>query len=241
MENNTTFNIEFKNVQVRNHTDFKLKNVSLNLTPGCYALCSYSGGGKSLIRRIIAGIVKPTFGTIKLNNISYKDICWTSQSEHLPHHLTVSEYLEVICMLRWQKKDRKQKVNSIAKKLSISNKMLKTKTKELDVFSTRKCILASKLILEPKVFISDELYGSMSYQEGSKLVKLTKDYVEDNNLIWLDSTHLTCDILTMDKTLYIENGYIYDDSSDKFKKWLYAESNLLQCLKTKNYEHILST
>ena len=44
-----------------------LRQVSVNLEPGrCYVLIGENGAGKSTLLRILAGLLRPSFGTVKV-------------------------------------------------------------------------------------------------------------------------------------------------------------------------------
>ena len=60
---------------VKQFKDVKaVDNVSLRLTPGVWGLLGANGAGKTTLMRIIAGIMKPTSGTVWYDGVTIEDL-----------------------------------------------------------------------------------------------------------------------------------------------------------------------
>jgi len=82
-----------------------LRQVSIDLEPGrCYVLLGENGAGKSTLLRILAGLLRPSFGTIKLfGNLEPHDarerIGYMSHAPMLYDELTAQENLRYFASL----------------------------------------------------------------------------------------------------------------------------------------------
>ena len=77
--------LELKNISFEVHGDLAtkeiLKNINITLEDGFVAVTGPNGGGKSTLAKVIAGILKPTSGTIILDGEDITDMSITDRAK----------------------------------------------------------------------------------------------------------------------------------------------------------------
>ena len=77
--------LELKNISFEVHGDSAtkeiLKNINITLEDGFVAVTGPNGGGKSTLAKVIAGILKPTSGTIILDGEDITDMSITDRAK----------------------------------------------------------------------------------------------------------------------------------------------------------------
>lgn len=186
---------------VKQFKDIKaVDNVSLRLTPGVWGLLGANGAGKTTLMRIIAGIMKPTSGTVWYDGVpieelneSYRDIFgYLPQEFGFYPEFTVKDYLAYISVLKGlTEKDTRRRINSLLDQLSLSHVKNK-KIIKLSGGMKRRVGIAQALLNEPEVLILDEPTSGLDPGERVRFRKLLSEFAHDR--IVLISTHIVSDV-----------------------------------------------
>ncbi len=186
---------------VKQFKDMKaVDNVSLRLTPGVWGLLGANGAGKTTLMRIIAGIMKPTSGTVWYDGVpieelkeSYRDIFgYLPQEFGFYPEFTVKDYLTYISVLKGlTERDGRRRINGLLEQLSLSHVKNK-KIIKLSGGMKRRVGIAQALLNEPEVLILDEPTSGLDPGERVRFRKLLSEFAHDR--IVLISTHIVSDV-----------------------------------------------
>jgi multiple sugar transport system ATP-binding protein len=146
-----------------------LEDVSLEVAEGeLMVLVGPSGGGKTTVLRLIAGLEEPSAGTISIggrvvNDLPPKDrdVSMVFQSPALYPHMTVWENLAFGLRLRGAPKaEVRERVGEAAALLGIAD-CLERKPMALSGGQRQRVALGRALVRRPKVFLLDEPLSSL--------------------------------------------------------------------------------
>ena len=183
---------------------FELRDVSFDVQRGTYfVLLGASGGGKSTLLEIIAGLASPDAGRILLDGndittekIQNRNLTMVFQSSTLFPHMTV--YDNVAYPLKCKKLKRAQidqRVVELAGDFNFSA-LLKRSPQTLSGGETQRVSLAQAVASQPKCLLLDEPISSLDVQSrpqirallrkinsrGQTIVHVTHDYTEAASL-----------------------------------------------------------
>jgi ABC-type sugar transport system ATPase subunit len=165
----------------KKYQDFQLKNISFTVEEGDYfLLLGESGAGKSLILEIIAGLIKPSKGSIffkgrDLNKIRIqkRNIAMLFQDYAVFPHLRVSQNIAYALKGKESKSLIEKKTKLISSKLGISH-LLHRKPGTLSGGELQRVALARVLIMEPELLLLDEPLSSLDIHLQDELKALLK-------------------------------------------------------------------
>jgi molybdopterin-binding protein len=180
--------------------DFALNNVSFTIHEGDYfTVLGESGAGKSMLLETIAGLVRPSQGTLWLDGeeitskkIQDRRIGLVFQDHAVFPHM--SAYENIAYSLHGKKitqDEKKEKILHIAKLLSISE-LLQRRPSTLSGGELQRVALARTLIQEPRILLLDEPLASIDsrikselrsllrsiHRKGQTILHVTHDYEE---------------------------------------------------------------
>lgn len=177
-----------------------VSNITLKLTPGVWGLLGANGAGKTTLMRMIAGIIKPTSGTISYDGmpiqtlgIEYRDIFgYLPQEFGFHHEFTVKDYLFYVAALKGLS-DRKSRhrIHELLERVSLTNVSGK-KISKLSGGMKRRVGIAQALLNDPEVLILDEPTGGLDPGERVRFRNLLSEFAHDR--IVLISTHIVPDV-----------------------------------------------
>jgi len=177
------------------------RDLSLEIADGeLLVLVGPSGSGKSTVLRMIAGLEKPTGGTITIGERDVtllppqeRDIAMVFQSYALYPHMTVRENMAFGLRLRKQPADVvARRVTAVADALGLGP-MLDRKPSQLSGGQRQRVALGRAIVREPKAFLFDEPLSNLDAQLrvetraelarlhrrlGATMVYVTHDQVE---------------------------------------------------------------
>jgi len=177
------------------------RDLSLEIADGEFlVLVGPSGSGKSTVLRMIAGLEKPTGGTITIGDRDVtrlppqeRDVAMVFQSYALYPHMSVRENMAFGLRLRKQRADVvSRRVAEVAEALGLGP-LLDRKPAQLSGGQRQRVALGRAIVREPKAFLFDEPLSNLDAQLrvetraelarlhrrlGATMVYVTHDQVE---------------------------------------------------------------
>ncbi len=179
-----------------------LTGVSLDIGQGMFGLLGPNGAGKTSLIRILATLLKPTAGTIRVDGLDLdkhrKQI--RRQIGYLPQDftsfpkLTAREFLDYVARLKGIK-PRKARVAQVDAMLE-SVGLYSARDRRADKLSggmKRRLGIAQSLIGGPRILIIDEPTTGLDPEERVRFRNLLSDLTREEKIILL-STHIVGDI-----------------------------------------------
>ena len=194
--------INFATVDVKRGKNIVLKQIDLHFTSGEWVLlCGPSGAGKSSVLRLIAGLDKPSNGTMTRfgSSISSK----TELRERLDgrvalliqnpeHHFIASTVAEDIMWgLRKRgitEKEALQKCTDITKSLGVDH-LLERPCHQLSFGEQRRVALAGILVLNPSILLLDEPTSGLDPVSAYELRLLIEKIIQKTGATCIWATH----------------------------------------------------
>ncbi len=156
--------IELKKLNMAYGSTVALKDFDLHIEDGEFvAILGPSGGGKSTILRIIAGLIIQDSGDVVINgeimndiHPSERNVAMVFQNQALYPHMTVYNNLALNLRMKGVSKDEiDRRVNEVAKIVGI-NTILTRKPREISGGQAQRVGLARAMIRDPVIYLMDE-------------------------------------------------------------------------------------
>ena len=198
-----------------------LRNVDLTIEQGMVGLLGPNGAGKTTLMRILAGILRPTSGTLTIAGIdasrSSSDRNRTQIKRllgYLPQELgmypdlSAREFLDYIALLKGMdnKQQRQARVEQLLETVALSevaNRKLKTYSGGMK----RRVGIAQALLNDPRLLIVDEPTAGLDPEERIRFRNLLSEL--GGNRIVLLSTHIVEDVAqTCQRLAVLANGQV---------------------------------
>ena len=215
-----------------------LDNFNLNLNSGqILGLLGPNGVGKSTIFNLIIGLIKPDYGTIRINTqtvnkfpiyeraLKFK-IGFVPQSGGYFHNLTVHENLRAISEISLKNKSfREEKINSLISKFELNN-VVDIKANLLSGGQKKKLVIALALISDPKILLLDEPFAALDVMTIKMLQNVIINLQSTKGISIILCDHQARDLLNcVDSAAIISNGKVVATGTP---------SNLIQNIDAKN-------
>lgn len=196
--------IEIENLtKVYNRNVRALDGVDLTIPSGMFGLLGPNGAGKTTLMRILAGILRPTSGEIRVGQIdgttdsgrqAIKTILgYLPQELGLYPDLTAREFLDYIGILKGlnDRRARARRVDELLELVALSD-VAKRKLKTFSGGMKRRVGIAQALLNDPRLLIVDEPTAGLDPEERIRFRNLLSDLGGDRTVIL--STHIVEDI-----------------------------------------------
>lgn len=201
----------------KKHEFWADKDISLEAKEGeIVGILGPNGAGKTTLLRMIGGILEPTEGTVKFDDVSYaedeitikKNLAYLSGNTKIYQNLTSYELLNMCCEFYGVDKDTAQKrIEKIAKKLKMES-FLYNKIEKLSTGQTQRVNIARCLVHDPKYYILDEATSGLDIISSQVILDFIKEERDKGKTI-LYSTHYMEEAENIcDKVLLIHKGEV---------------------------------
>ena len=202
---------KFKNISAVKNISFKIKKGTI------IGLLGPNGCGKSTTIGMMLGLIKPSSGTVVINNQNIENnrtnllekMNFISPYIELPKKLTVEENLTVYGKL-YGVKNLKNKIDDLAKKLNLID-FKSRKTGELSSGQKNRVSLAKALINDPEILFLDEPTASLDPDVGDYIRGFIEEYASNNGATILLASHNMNEVERLcHNVMMMKNGEIID-------------------------------
>ena len=189
-----------------------IDTIDMTIPSGMFGLLGPNGAGKTTLMRILAGILRPTSGTIHVGEFdihtergrtSVKRILgYLPQELGMYPDLSAREFLDYVGILKGMdnRKARRQRVEELLEIVSLSN-AANRKLKTYSGGMKRRIGIAQALLNDPKLLIVDEPTAGLDPEERIRFRNLLSDLGGDRTVLL--STHIVEDIAQTCRNLAI--------------------------------------
>ncbi|HLX56217.1 MAG TPA: ABC transporter ATP-binding protein [Ktedonobacteraceae bacterium] len=195
-----------------------LNNLDLTIPNGMYGLLGPNGAGKTTLMRILAGILRPTSGSLSIGShnattekgrTAVKRILgYLPQDLGVYPDLTAYEFLDYIGILKGldNRQARQRRVNELLELVALSD-VAKRRLKTFSGGMKRRVGIAQALLNDPELLIVDEPTAGLDPEERIRFRNMLADL--GGNRIVLLSTHIVEDIAqTCQKLAIMQRGHV---------------------------------
>jgi putative ABC transport system ATP-binding protein len=200
-----------------------LRDVSLDIPRGqLTAVMGPSGSGKSTLMHILAGLDKPTSGTVSIDGteittmgdqeltlLRRNHIGFIFQFFNLLPMLTAEENLTLPLDLAGDKTD-KAWIDEVVAKVGLSDRR-RHRPSELSGGQQQRVAIARALVTKPTILFADEPTGNLDSKTGEEILELLRDSVDSYGQTTLMVTHEPRAAAMADRILFLADGSIVKD------------------------------
>ncbi len=199
-----------------------LGGVSLEINKGeiCF-LVGTSGSGKSTLLNMIAGLEKPTSGSVILNGthiekmserklavFRQKNLGFVFQSYNLLPTMTAQENVAMPLMFSGTKQSvRDKKAKQMLASVGLE-KRIKHKPTQMSGGQQQRVAIARAFVSNPPIILADEPTGNLDSATTVEVMNMIVDLVRKNNQTLIVVTHEPELAVYADKVVHIKDGMI---------------------------------
>ena len=225
--------IVYKNVLKSFGSLKAVNNISLNIPEGeFFGLLGPNGAGKSTMINMLAGLAKPTQGTISVMGFDVQSQYQAARHSVgiVPQELVFDPFFNVREMLRFQAgyfgkgKENDRWVDEIIERLDLSDKA-STNMRKLSGGMKRRALIAQALVHRPPVIVLDEPTAGVDVELRQRLWAFIKDLNRQGHTIVLTTHYLEEAETLCNSVAMLRAGKIVASDTTK---------NLLKKFSTKN-------
>jgi putative ABC transport system ATP-binding protein len=199
-----------------------LDGIDLNIEKGEFvALLGASGSGKSTLLNMLAGLERPTKGTIdygkiRLTDLSEEEITkfrninvgFVFQSYNLLPYLTAMENVALPLTFKGiSAKERKRMATEILNEVGLGDRV-NNKPNEMSGGQQQRVSIARAFVGKPKIIFADEPTGNLDTRTSFEVMSMIKKIITENKQTLIMVTHDDEMTEFADRTLYMRDGKI---------------------------------
>ncbi len=217
------YRINLDRVSVQKRGQLVLSELSLEMSQGLTALLGRNGAGKTTLIRILAGVQKPTSGTVETSGGQlYKSsgemtthlslMGWVPQGPGYPGGMRVDRFVEYAAWLK--RVSARERRGRALRALEVCNATeLRTRTiKSLSGGERQRVILASAIVGDPQFLLLDEPTTGLDPAQRESYLAMLRTLSEATTVLY--SSHLVDDVVrTASRVLVLDRGRISADLS----------------------------
>jgi putative ABC transport system ATP-binding protein len=193
--------------------------VSLQVAPGeLVALYGPSGSGKTTLLLMIATLLAPTSGSVRIGG---RDVSTLSEREAARFRLAQLGFirqdfdllpgvsaldnavLKLLCDMRWREAQRR--VRPLLERLGLGER-LRHRAETLSMGERQRVMIARALSTDPALLLADEPTGSLDTQRGHEVLQLLRDLCRERDVAVVLVSHDPLAATYADRVLALRDG-----------------------------------
>jgi putative ABC transport system ATP-binding protein len=197
-----------------------LKGVDLSVARGeLTAVMGPSGSGKSTLMHMLAGLDRPTSGTVEIDGVDITELDDTELTKLRRTHVGfVFQFFNLLPMLDAEEnvtlplaisgdKPDKQWVDELMSRVGLADRR-KHRPSELSGGQQQRVAVARALVSRPSVVFADEPTGNLDSKTGAEILDLLREAVRDYGQTLVMVTHDVRAATIADRIIYLADGRI---------------------------------
>ncbi|HEY5160241.1 MAG TPA: ABC transporter ATP-binding protein [Gaiellaceae bacterium] len=203
-----------------------LRDVSLDIEDKhLTAVMGPSGSGKSTLMHILAGLDRPSTGTVEVSGTEITTLDDTSLTKLRRRHVGfIFQFFNLLPMLTARenivlpleiagKKVNEDWLSELVGKMGLTNR-LSHRPAELSGGQQQRVAIARSLVTRPTVLFADEPTGNLDSKTGGEILELLHDSVDSYGQTIVMVTHDARVATVADRTLFLADGLIAKELGD---------------------------
>ncbi|MDX6572674.1 MAG: putative transport system ATP-binding protein [Gaiellales bacterium] len=204
-----------------------LRGVSVEFTRGQFsAIMGPSGSGKSTLMHILAGLDRPTSGSVTIDGVEIvglsdreltllrrKKVGFVFQFFNLLPMLTAEENIELPLMIAGDRPDRAWR-DSLIQAVGLGNRLLHKPT-ELSGGQQQRVAVARALLSKPTVVFADEPTGNLDSKTSAEVLGLLRRAADEFDQTIIMVTHDARAAAQADRIVFLSDGSIVRDEQSR--------------------------
>ncbi|AQT85087.1 ABC transporter-like protein [Paenibacillus larvae subsp. larvae] len=204
---------------------------SLKVRPGeVLALCGGNGAGKSTLLRMMAGLLSPTSGDIKLNGLEPKADrkVYAKAIGYMPDHyefessLTASETLRFFADL---KRVGQVRMEAVLKAVGLSE-VRHAKVSSLSKGMNQRLLFAQAMLASPVLMLLDEPTNGLDPYWADAFVSLIREAKSEGQAVVFSTHHLHIAEQIADQAAFLKEGRVVHTGPLAYYQEQYGEAGL---------------
>jgi putative ABC transport system ATP-binding protein len=203
-----------------------LRGVSIAVPPGQYtAVMGPSGSGKSTLMHLLAGLDRPTEGSVhiggrdvtsmgdnQLTKLRRDHVGFVFQAFNLLPTLSAEENILLPARIAGRKLD-KAEVDALIERVGLADRR-DHKPSELSGGQQQRVAVARALVSRPTILFADEPTGNLDSRSGAEILELLREAVDRDGQTILMVTHDPRAAAQADRVVFLADGAIVRDMAD---------------------------
>jgi putative ABC transport system ATP-binding protein len=200
-----------------------LRGVTLDVPAGQFtAIMGPSGSGKSTLMHLLAGLDRPTDGTVhiggedvtsmkdaQLTKLRRRHVGFVFQAFNLLPVLSAEENVTLPLSIAGRKVDRAD-LDQLLMRMGLDDRR-DHRPSELSGGQQQRVAIARALITKPTVLLADEPTGNLDSSSGNEVLELLREAVQVYGQTTVMVTHDPRAAATADRVLFLADGRIVGD------------------------------
>ena len=192
-----------------------VNRINIDLEPGITGLVGPNGAGKSTLMNLLAGLLKPTRGTVDVCGQTPADpekffrlVGYCTQYDSFPPGINGHDFIRNTLLIHgYPRKEADRATNQVLEQVSLT----KAARKAVDAYSKgmrQRIKLAQAICHQPDVLILDEPLNGLDPMARAQVIALFREFADAGKIVLISSQILHEVDLVSDRVVLLNSGYL---------------------------------